>query len=154
MPIMRRLNQQLPAEQVWSLLDQCAYMTLSMADQQGNPYGVPLSFVVMNGAVYYHGALQGYKMDLIGERAAVCLTAVHQAENRGEEFNVFYTSVTAFGQASVVEDEEEKLKALYALCEKYAPGNTVAEAYIKPRLQRTAVVRIDVKEITGKKQDT
>ena len=64
-----------------------------------------------------------------------------------------YESAVITGTAVPVTEETEKLAALRTICEKYCPENMDAfEASAARSLPRTAVWRIEIVSITGKRK--
>ena len=62
---MRRHRQQLSREECVSILDRCTSGVLALTGDGGYPYAVPLSYVYSDGAIYFHSAVQGHKVDAI-----------------------------------------------------------------------------------------
>jgi nitroimidazol reductase NimA-like FMN-containing flavoprotein (pyridoxamine 5'-phosphate oxidase superfamily) len=65
-----------------------------------------------------------------------------------------YASVVAFGRIRVVEDAEEKRRALYGLIEKYFPKMRAGREYrpiTDPELKRTSLYVIAVQSWSGKR---
>jgi len=149
---MRRQDRAASAEKAWEILENAAYMTLSMQGAEGVPYGVTLSFARVDNALYFHCANQGYKVDSLRLHPAVCVSAVHQQRTKPEEFTVAFESAVAFGTAQEVTEQAEKEKGLLAICKKYAPENAGAAAYIA-QYPQVSVWRIDVTDISGKIHD-
>lgn len=90
------------------------------------PYVVPLNFVWMNEAVYFHGAAHGRKIDLIHANPNCCFTV---AEDYGTMVNPIpaktdtaYTSVMLFGALETVTDLNEATAVMQAMLDKYVPG--------------------------------
>lgn len=159
-PKMRRHKQQLPAEECLDILYAAPYGVLGTGGTEGQPYAVPLSFALVPGdeaagdpidRIYLHCAMAGHKLDALAANPRVCLTVVAQSEPVPEKLTDRFRSVMAFGQARIVEDEDEKCLGLVALGEKYAPGLTsIVDDEIASTMHRTCVIAIDVEQITGK----
>jgi len=117
------------------------------------PYIVPMNYGYKDRCLYFHAALKGKKIDMLKQNNRVCFEIDIQSEiiNTGVPCNWrnSYASVIGFGQASLVEDYEEKVSALNVLVDHYAPG-TKYEFAVK-KVKRTAVIKIDIAEMTGKK---
>lgn len=124
---------------------------LSLADSDGQPYGVPLSFVMDEGCkhIYFHSAAAGRKMDCIGCEARCSFCVVAQDRVVPEEFTTYYRSVMVQGRISVVKERDEILYGLRLLGAKYSPGID-PEAEIARFLGHVAVLRLDIESITGK----
>jgi nitroimidazol reductase NimA-like FMN-containing flavoprotein (pyridoxamine 5'-phosphate oxidase superfamily) len=59
-----------------------------------------------------------------------------------------YRSVIGFGQASFVEDLEEKRKGLDAIMQHYA-GRSFE--YVEPAIENTVIIKVEIESMTGKK---
>ncbi len=121
---MRRKDREMEKEAALELFQTASWMTLSMIsnDEGGEPYAIPLSFVLVGNELFFHGAKEGYKRDCLLSDNRVCVTAVANAETDAPAFSVAYQSVVAKGRAFLVEDEGEKREALFSLCQKYTPS--------------------------------
>lgn len=134
----------------WALdiMRRAPYITVSMTQKDGTPYAIPLSLASTdNDTWYFHCALKGMKLDVLQDNPNVCLTAVTHAEPtvgpKDGSFTLEYASATAFGTAELVTDDEEKIRGLRAICERFLPQHMDAfEQSIERSLKRTAVVRI------------
>lgn len=151
---MRRKDKALSAQDALQLLRDGEYGVLATVDADGQPYGVPLSYVYINGSIYFHCALVGHKLENINNNAKVSFSVVGRTEIIPAEFTTGFESVIAFGKASVIAGEE-RYQALMGLSEKYSPEFVAdAPAYIEKYDKQTAVVRIKVESMTGKAKIT
>lgn len=151
MIFMRRTDREQTAEFAWDIFEKCQYAVLSMADSQGRPYSVPVSIACGHGCVYFHSALEGRKTDLLRQNPHVCITCVDDVELQAEQFTTKYKSAIAFGTARELLDPTEKVQGLRCLCRKLGPRQPeLTERKIQAGLERTAVWRITVEQITGK----
>lgn len=148
---VRRKDRAITKEEALGLLEAGEYGIMSLADDSW-PYAVPISYIVMDGAVYVHCAREGRKVDILGKNPRVCFTVVGNTEPvYAGSFSTYYESVMVFGRASLVEEEEEKYKALYRLAEKYLPAAMdKADGDIKRSFKRTSVYKIAMEQVTGK----
>jgi nitroimidazol reductase NimA-like FMN-containing flavoprotein (pyridoxamine 5'-phosphate oxidase superfamily) len=149
---IRDTNKQVTRDEAFQILGRTEYGVLATVDKAGQPYGVPLNYIVLDNAIYLHGALEGHKLDNIADNNKVCFTVVGYAEVVPGSFTAKYESVTVFGKAILV-DETEKIKMLKELVRKYSPefqdkGNKVIEAF----KDKCAVIRIDIEHVTGVKK--
>ena len=86
------------------------------------------------------------------ENPNVCLHSVAHMKNCAESFTVYYASCTIRGIAQEVVDEAERHRALLALCRTFIPESMdMAEQEIRDLRSVTAVWKITVQEITGKR---
>lgn len=147
---MRRSDRQIKNEEAVEILKKCEYGLLSTVDENGYPYGVPLSYAYMDGSVYFHCALVGKKLDNIKNNDKVSFTVVGEVDALPEKFSTKYESVIAFGNAVEVFDEE-KYKALVALVDKYSKGFMEAGIkYINNDSGKVKIIKIDIEHMTGK----
>ncbi|CAK7065313.1 MAG: hypothetical protein DELT_01624 [Desulfovibrio sp.] len=149
---IRRKDRALTAEEARAVLEKCEYGILSMSGGAGEPYAVPLSYAVLDDAVYFHCASVGEKIDTLTANAAVCFTVVGNTEPVYDgSFSTYYESCIVFGTARPVADDAEKHRALMKIAEKYLPGHMdKAEGDIKKSWNRTAVYAVGIDRITGK----
>lgn len=143
----RRLSDEMTAE----ILENGLFGTLSTVGEEDVPYGVPMSYAVSDGKIYFHCAPEGHKLDNILYNNNVCFTVVDGVETIAEKFSTKFRSVIAFGKISVVEDAAEKQKGIEAIMMKYS--SEFAEAgreYIEKYYGKFKILRIDIENISGK----
>lgn len=148
---MRREDRRLDEAAAMALLERGEYGFLSTVDNENQPYGVPVNYVVMENRIFFHCATEGRKLEHITANSRVSFCVVGRTELLPEKFSTRYESVVVSGSAEIVDDEVLKKTALGALVVKFAPDHLVAgEAYIDKLMDRTAVVRISITHLTGK----
>lgn len=136
-----------------AVLEHCEYATLASVGPDGQPYCVPFSPVLLDDAVYLHGALIGQKMENLRHCEKVCISCVGKTKLRPEKFSTDFESSVVIGRATLLDDPEEKQRVLLAICQKYAASNMKkAEKLIAAALPRTAVVKISIDQITGREK--
>ena len=151
MHAMRRKDRAIPHQQALDMLERGEYGVLSTVDADGAPYATPLSYVLLDGALYFHCALEGQKLRNLARDARVCFCVVGMAEAVYDgSFGTYYESALVFGRATNVAGDE-KHAALAALCQKYLPAHVQhVRGYIEQGYDATAVIRIDIECISGK----
>lgn len=136
----------------------CDVCRLGLNDEDGYPYVLPLNFgmEVIDGRIrlYFHGALEGHKLDLIrrDSRAAFEMERGHQlqyVEERGY-CTMNYESVLGKGRVHIL-DDQEKLHALETMMAQYHKGRKAP--FDHAALPRTCVFALDVEQITGKRKE-
>ncbi|MEJ2519536.1 MAG: pyridoxamine 5'-phosphate oxidase family protein [Desulfuromonadales bacterium] len=148
--MMRRHDKAIDRQEAETLLQNGEYGVLSTVDAQGQPYGVPLNYVFLEGAVFFHCALEGHKLQNIAQNNRVSFCVVGRTRVLPEQFNTQFESVILSGRASLCQGQE-RLRALVALVEKYAPDHIEAgHAYIEKHDRKTAVVKITIDTLTAK----
>ena len=149
--LMRRSRQQLSEEEAIALLDHATSGVLSLVDDSGCPYGVPISHVYSNRKLYFHSALSGHKLDAIRHYDRASFTVICQDEVHPEVFTTYFRSVICFGRVRIVEDPDEKLSALRLLGKRFNPDDEPAlAAEIKSGFNRVAVIEFSIEWLTGK----
>jgi nitroimidazol reductase NimA-like FMN-containing flavoprotein (pyridoxamine 5'-phosphate oxidase superfamily) len=148
---LRREDRRLDDTAAMALLKRGEYGILSTTGKDNRPYGIPVNYVVMEDAIFFHCATEGRKLENITANRGVSFCVVGRTELLPEKFSTRYESVVVSGEAGVVERQELKEKALNALVAKYAPGNMAAgKAYIDKLMDKTAVVCISIDHLIGK----
>lgn len=147
---MRRKDREIGREAALDVVDRCTYAVLSVIDETGAPYGVPVSVVRDGENLYYHSAQEGKRTESLRLHPVVSLACVDKAERAADEFTVYYSSAIVRGTAVEITEEAEKLRALRLLCERYQPQLMERFADAAKALPVTAVWRIAIEEITGK----
>ena len=107
---MRPKRQELSAEENISILKKATAGTLVQLGDNGYPNAIPFSYVYADGKLYFHGALNGDKIDAVRnyDKASFCVCAKDDVQP--EKYTTFFRSVIAFGRIHIIEDETEKLK--------------------------------------------
>ena len=151
---LRRADRAASREEALAVFDEAPFMVVSTVDDDGAPYGVPLSFTRAGDTLYFHTTNEGgRKADDFRRDDRVCATAAVgvRAFFEDGDFSTSYRSAMAFGRVREVTDPREFKHALVDLCMKYVPA---AKRGIGPAMEKegphTSVWAIDVDELTGK----
>lgn len=148
---MRRAFQQLDTDESLSILEKSTSGTLACLDNDGFPYAVPLSHVLVDGKLYFHGATIGHRIDAVNANPKVSYCVIDQDEVIAETLTTHYRSVIAFGHARMLSDVTEKRIALFKLGQKFAPGltdKTIEE--IDRFIDAVSVMELTIELLTGK----
>ena len=141
-------------QQILDILDTAKVLHLGLA-VDNEPYVVPLNYgyTMEDGrlTLYLHGANQGKKLDMIRANPNVFFEMdCGRMPFEGKvpcQYGVVYSSVMGRGTARIVEDVEEKKKAMTILMKT----QTGKDFEFNDRLVSiVAVIRIDVAEYTAK----
>lgn len=151
---VRRQDRLLDEERAQELLRTAEYGVLSMADSEGHPYGLPLNYVWDgDSTLYVHCAPEGKKLHILAANPHASFCVVGRTHLLPSHFTTEYESIVLEGCASLVENEEEKRCALRLLIEKLAPNDVEAGLRnIEKSLHRTAIIRMEVKQWSGKRK--
>ena len=128
------------------VFDKSHVLTVAFIDD-GLPYCVPLSFIELEGALYFHCAREGRKLDCIAKDPHVHFNAFDDIEVDSEKATVYFRSVSGSGMTSIVEDEALKTDILVAIMKKYCGKDQIPPS---KRPENTLVVKIAVTSLTGK----
>ncbi len=134
------------------MLKKGEYGVLSTTGDDGYPYGVPLSYVYFDAAIYFHCAQKGHKIDnmLYNDKVSFCV--VGEVAAVPEKFTTRYKSTIAFGRAVEV-FEKEKEEVLKKLVEKYSKNYSYeGDVYIKRESSNARVFKIEIEHLTGKQR--
>ncbi|CAA7600571.1 Pyridoxamine 5'-phosphate oxidase [Acididesulfobacillus acetoxydans] len=147
---MRRQDRKTEDDHAQELLRNGTYGILSTADAQGNPYGVPLSYVYIGRNLYFHGAHEGRKVTNARQNKQASFCVVDGAEPLPERFSMRYRSVIVSGEITEVEGREKR-EALQGFLRKYS-SNYLEEGrrYLEKTEEQTIVLRLEVQELSGK----
>ncbi len=172
---MRRKDREMSIEFGNEVIDKSRCGFISMIDEENEPYGIPLSIVRDENTLYFHSATDGRKVKILEKNPNVNVTFVGEVKvpenytkNELDEivkdeskavllissvFTTEYESAVVKGKVKLVEDEEEKIKAMKLICEKYTPIKMdYFNMAIKAGLKRTNVYRIEIEEIKAKRK--
>lgn len=147
---IRRIDREINLQEALGILEAAEYGVLSTVDEAGQPYGVPVSYVYKEAAIYFHCAVTGQKLDNIANNSKVAFCVVGSTKVLPETFGTLYESVVIFGNAGEIYDTERH-SALVWLLEKYC-SDFIKEGhqYIDTENHRTKVVKIEISHISGK----
>ena len=150
----KRERQITDEHQIRAILDTAKVLHLGLA-VDNEPYVVPMNYGCTweNGkmVLYLHSALQGKKLDMIRTNPRVffemdCDLTPFEGE-KPCQYGLAYSSVMGRGTAQIVEDVEEKKKAMAILMKTQTGKDFTFEDRL---VSIVAVIRIDVSEYTAK----
>ena len=148
---MRRNRQQLSREECECILNRCTSGVLALAGDSGYPYAVPLSYVYADGAIIFHSAVEGHKVDAIKRDNRCSFCVIEQDEIKPAEFTTYFRSVIAFGRIRILETVDEKVQALRLLGRRYSPGDEPGLQHeIDKSLDHVLILRLDIDHLSGK----
>lgn len=147
---IRRQDRVLEESKALALLINGEYGFLAISNN-GEGYGIPISYAYTDNKIYLHCAPEGEKLKYIEKHPSVCFCVVGTTTVQPAKFTTVYESVLAFGNIVLVEDDDEKMSALSLLVDKYSPEyKEIGLKYAKGSFARTLVLRLDIKRISGK----
>jgi uncharacterized protein len=148
---IKRRNRSMPEQEARGILARAEHGVLATVGEDGWPYAVPLNHVLIDNAIYAHCARKGHKLDNIAHEARVSYCAVASARILPSEMTSLYESAIAFGRATVVTDEDERLRTLKLLTMRFLNcGEELYEEHMRLHGRGAAMIRIEIEHITGK----
>ena len=141
-------------ETVYAILDEGFVCHVGFA-VNGSPYVIPTGYGRDGDLLYIHGSAASHMLRTLEQGVQVCVTvtlldglvlarsAFHHSMN--------YRSVVVFGLASVVLEDEEKLKALRVFSEQVIPGRwDEVRGPDQNELKATLVLKLPLTEVSAK----
>ncbi len=140
--------------EIQAILDTCKYLHLGLVDGD-EPYVVPMNYgYVLDDrdlTLYLHGANQGYKLDVMRQNPKTFFQMDCEIEPfEGEkacQYGITYKSIMGRGLAEIVDDVEEKKKAL-AILMKTQTGKDFT--FDDRMVSIVSVIKIHASEYTAK----
>ncbi len=141
-------------ETIYKILDEGFVCHVGFA-MEGQPYVIPTMFARVGDAIYFHGSAASRMLRGAGAGLPVCVTVtlVDGLVLARSVFNhsMNYRSVMALGNATIVDEPDEKLRALRAFTEKILPGRwNDARQPNEQELKATSILRLPLTEVSAK----
>lgn len=173
---MRRKDREMDKGFGLMVIDKSTYGILSVIDDNGEPYGILLSIARYENKLYFHSTKEGKKIDIFKRNSKVSIIFVGEVkapeiyskeeldelvkdESKGgllisKVFTTEYELAIVRGRIELVEDEEERIKAMKLICQKYTPSKMdYFDLAIKWGLKRTKVYKIEIEDIKAKRKN-
>ena len=147
--IMRRKDREISdLGEIESIIQRADICRLAFCDR-GKPYVVPLCFGYRQGALYFHSAREGRKLDMIRNNRLVCFEMdIDQELIRSiDRCSMRYRSVIGSGLARIVEERDDMAEALDLIMRHYRQETFI---YSKETLESTVIIKVEIEELTGK----
>lgn len=141
-------------EAIYKILDEAFVCHVGFATD-GQPFVIPTLFARIGDDLYFHGSAASRMLRNAAGGAQVCVT-VTLTDGVVLARSVFnhsmnYRSVVALGQAMLISDPAEKLRALEAFTEKLIPGRwNDARQPNERELKATNILKLPLTEISAK----
>jgi nitroimidazol reductase NimA-like FMN-containing flavoprotein (pyridoxamine 5'-phosphate oxidase superfamily) len=121
----------------------------------GKPVVIPTSYVRVGDDVYIHGSAASRMLRSLEQGIDVCVTVTLidglVLARSAFHHSINYRSVVIFGRATMVDDSDEKARALHAFTEHVVPGRWEE---VRPpdenELRATLVLRLPLAEVSAK----
>ena len=106
-------------EKMREILEKGLVCHLAMVDD-GKPYMVSMNYGFVDDTIYLHSALEGRKIDILRKNPDVCFQVytgnrLTTGPDACGDWTMKYRSVTGFGRATLIEDDNEKIPAMHVI---------------------------------------
>lgn len=154
---MRRKDLEIhDQKEIEAILSKAGVCRIGMVD--GNkPYIVAMNFGYENDGsprLWFHGATKGRKIDIIRRNPEVFFQVDidHQLITAKDacDFSMLFRSVTGNGKITIIEHVEEKIHGLQVIMAHYTGSRDYT--FSPEMLSATAILRMDINDMTGKKK--
>jgi uncharacterized protein len=139
---------------IYKILDEAFVCHVGFASE-GQPFVIPTMFARVGDHIYFHGSSASRMLRGLSAGLPVCVT-VTLLDGLVLARSVFnhsmnYRSVSALGQATLIDDPVEKLRALQAFTEKLIPGRwKEARQPNEKELKATSILKLPLREVSAK----
>ena len=149
---MRRFKQQLSKDECVEILKSAPRGVIAMNGENGYPYAVTINqyFDETDGKIYFHGALQGLKVDLLEKDNKVCFTTTDKGRIEEGDWANTFKSVVCLGRVEEVNDKEKIYNQLRRLAEGFYPSPESIEKEIESTGSRVKMYVMSIDHMTGK----
>lgn len=149
---MRRKDKEInDRSRIEEIIDRAYVCRIAFTDGE-TPYIVPLNFGYQDNTLYFHSAPEGRKIDMIGARGQVCfeMDIDHELVESGKPcgWSMKYRSVIGFGEASIIDDPDEKREALKCIVEHYSSGKPYE--FSEEDTHDVAIIKVAIESMSGK----
>ena len=149
---MRRKKQEiLDSATLQEIFNKAIVCRLAITDDRA-PYIVPLNFGYDDNTLYFHSATEGRKLDLLQKNPMVGFEVEADVEiapgATACQWGVSFRSIIGYGRASILSEAGEKRRALDIIMVHYSDEKFT---YPDKNLDRTAVIKVEITEMTGKR---
>jgi uncharacterized protein len=139
---------------VHALLDSAALCHVAYAID-GQPYCTPTLYWREGSRLYWHGSSASRMLRNLADGEPACLTVTHLDSlvlaRCGFNHSADYRSVMAFGRARLVNEAEEKERALVMMVDRFFPGRTAQlRQSTRAEIKATAVVTMEIERASAK----
>lgn len=141
-------------DEIQDILKRGRYTTIALC-RNDEPYIVTMNYGYdeITNALYFHCALEGHKLDFIAANPNACATIIEDLGYGYGDCEHYYRSLIIRGEIFIIENLEEKKRALQVLIEHHEEKPDEARArFLKDdkSYDRCHTLRLDIEEITAK----
>jgi len=129
---------------------------LGLIDSRDYPRIVPLNFIQLDHNIYFHGAQEGEKFELMSANPKASFSvdlpfafipSYWQSKQSAEPTSYFFKSLHIRGKGSLVTDTSKKAEVLQAMMKKYQPEGGYAKIETSNPIYRKPLEKVGVFEV-------
>lgn len=149
---LRKKKSALTDAEAKQLLHTARRGTLAVNGDGGYPYAFPINFFYDEaaGALYFHGARVGHKVDALRADDRVCFTVWGNETVRDEAWAPYLQSVVVFGRCRLLPDDAQAVALLKRLAMKYYPSEALIDQAIAASTKPAQMFELTIEHLTGK----
>ena len=150
---MRRKDKEITDKnEIEMIMSKANVCRIALSD--GNmPYIVPVNFGYKDNCLYIHSATEGKKIEIIKKNYNVCFEMdINHEIVQGKSAchtTTKYHSVIGYGKAHIINNFDEKNKAVNIIIDHYLPD--ISHEYSEKSLKRIVIIKVEIELMTGKK---
>ncbi|MCL2596077.1 MAG: pyridoxamine 5'-phosphate oxidase family protein [Paludibacter sp.] len=139
--------------EIEQIISKCEICFVSMVSTDGMPYVLPMNFGYIDGRIVLHSAPEGTHLQYLALNNRVCIAMNYGVDLRWQHplvacsYRTEAVSVVCNGIVSFVENENDKIKYLNALCAHYS--NNQFEFSI-PAVRNVKIWLVEIDKMTCK----
>jgi nitroimidazol reductase NimA-like FMN-containing flavoprotein (pyridoxamine 5'-phosphate oxidase superfamily) len=119
------------------------------------PYCTPTAFWRQGESLFWHGSSMSRMLRSQGQGMNVCLTVTHidslVLARSAFEHSINYRSAMVFGEATLIDDPQQKLQALNSFVNRFYPGRSkLIRQPTEQELAATSVVTMHIDQASAK----
>jgi len=159
---MKQIFEMKDTQVIEKLLDDSESGTLAICIEN-RPYSVPLNFVKIDNAIYFHGAKKGKKVEILKANSFASFSVVESHSLIQSYFSSdeglacpathFFKSIIVDGKVIFVDDYDEKVKAMGAFMQKLQPEGKyilMNDDVYKKAMNATLIYKLEIDEMKAK----
>jgi uncharacterized protein len=149
-----RAQSNLSSTEIEDIINKCDACYLALVEDGGIPYVLPFNFGYYQGNLYMHAGPGGKKFDVLKSNSRACAAFSTDHELRGRHENVAcsyfmkYRSALLHGHIEIIDDYDEKVRALNIIMEKYTGRGDFK--YNAPAVNNVVIFRLVVDRAEGR----
>jgi nitroimidazol reductase NimA-like FMN-containing flavoprotein (pyridoxamine 5'-phosphate oxidase superfamily) len=155
-PQLRRADRAMSEPRAYAMLERGFSGQLATVGADGDPYCIPLLYILMDGEIYLHtSSASGHLRTNVDREPRICfaIDEPDQVFDYGRfecDSGLAYQSVIVFGKIRIAEERAVKQRFCEALMAKYGKPDSARPKGFFPRIDAITVYAIAIERMSGK----